>query len=177
MLLQESLHGFGRVEASVIADQANLPAGVSQQQRHQEDQERATALGGGQPVGQLARAVVHASIHDLFLVLAGCRHLGLLADGRPHACQGGVTMNFHLVLEDQDEVGIVAHRFFFKVSSSFCAWANAVSSRLPFIVCLGRWYENPSWCRMRRNWSSLKEIFVCLFRCSFRRATDQTLKP
>src|SRR5262249_27628926 len=105
---------------------------------------RAAALGVGHRVGQLARAVVHTSIHDLFLVLARCRHLGLLADGRPHACQSGMAVNFHLVLEDQDEVGIVAHRFFFKVFSSFWAWAIAASLRLPFIVCLGRWYENPS---------------------------------
>jgi hypothetical protein len=47
-----------------------------------------------------------------------------------HARQRRVTMDFHLVLEDQREVGIGAGSFFFKVCSSCWACTNAATATM-----------------------------------------------
>ena len=88
--------------------------------------------------------------YPLFILARG-GNLRLLTDEPPHPCQRGMAVDFHLILKNQNLLGIVSHRFFFKPTRSFLAFSYACSSRLPLRVCLGRWMEKPSWCRSLRN--------------------------
>jgi len=88
-----------------------------------------------------------------------------------------MAMDLHLVLEHKGLGGILSQRLFFRTINSAFAFVYAASSRLPFIVCLGRWTEKPLRRRMRLSWSVLKEIPVVLARCAAKRASDQVEKP
>lgn len=102
MLGQERPHRLRVMETSVVADEANLPAGIGSQQDDQERDEVPAALGVGHRVGDPAGGIVDTPVNDLLLVLARGRNLGLLADRRPHAGQRRMTVNLHLVLKDQN---------------------------------------------------------------------------
>ena len=55
-----------------------------------------------------------------------------------------MSVDLHFILKDQRELGVIVDRFFLRARSFTAALWNAASSRFPFIVCLGRWNENPS---------------------------------
>src|SRR5436190_19696702 len=177
MLLQPGLNRFRGVEAAVVADQDDLLSHVLLDQGHQENQELGPALGRRQSVGQLACFVVHATIDNLLLILSGSRNFGLLADRSPHSRQRRMAVDLHFVLKDQHGTASFLKRPFLKRFSSRRAFLYFASSRLPFIVCLGRWKENPSSRKISRRRSSPKLMPVCCFRWALSRATDHTLKP
>ena len=138
-------HGLGVMEPAVVADQPDLPAGVHSNQCDEEFKEVLTTLGVGDRAGDLAGGVVYAAVDDLFFILAGSRDLGLLTDRSPHAGQRRMTVDLHLILKDQDFSRAGLSRLFFSRISCRRAFSYAASLRLPFMVCLGRWKERPSW--------------------------------
>src|ERR1700679_2658521 len=177
MQIKKFKDGFRLMEAAVVADEHNGATGIAFQQGDQEQQELRPALVIRNRVGEFAAPIVHAPIHDTFLVLPGGGNFRLLAHRCPAACQSGVAVDFHLVLKNQDCLASFPGRPFFSRLSS--AWASTylVSSRLPFIVCLGRWKEKPSSRSNRRTRSSLNCSRVVFFRWALSRAADHTLKP
>src|SRR5579885_274898 len=174
---QELVYGLGGVETSVVAHQDDLLARVTFQQSQQEHEELGSALGRGDRVGEVARLVIDAAVDNTFFVFTRRGHFRLLSHGGPGPRQRRMAVNFHLVLKDQDSVASFANRPFFRRLSRAWAFSYAASSRLPFIVCLGRWKENPSSRNSRRTRSSLKAKRVVFFKWALSRATDQTLKP
>jgi hypothetical protein len=101
MVFQPRLNGLGMVKATIVTDQADFAGGVGKQQGNKENQEIGAALAIRYGVGDLATGIVDASINDFLLVLAGSRDFGLDTDGAPDAGQGGMPMNFDLILKDQ----------------------------------------------------------------------------
>ena len=101
IIFQPRLNGLGMVKATIVTDQADFAGGIGKKQSNKENQEIRTALAVRYGVGDLATGVVDASINDFLLVLAGCRDFGLDTDRSPDARQGGMPVNFDLILEDQ----------------------------------------------------------------------------
>jgi len=143
--------GFGMVKSPIVTNKANLSPSISGHQSHQKEKKIMAALGLGYGINDLAGLVINSAIDDPLFILARRRNLGLLADRAPHLRQGRMPMNLHLILKNQSFLGIIFHCFFFKRTRLFLALIYACSSRLPLRVCLGRWIENPSWCRSLRN--------------------------
>ena len=110
---QPGEYRLGRVKASVVAHEDDLSTCVCFHQRHQEHEERGPALGRRERIGQLARLVVHAAVHDLLLVLAWGGNCRLPAHPRPHLGERRMEVDFHLVLVDQDSSAIFGQRPFF----------------------------------------------------------------
>src|SRR5262245_39565871 len=102
------------------------------------------ALGRCDRIGDPAGGVVDPAVDDPLLVLAGGRDLGLAAPAGPHPAERRVAMDLDLVLVDQDLGSVGPEGPFLRASSSPLARWNSASSRLPLIVCFGRWMENPS---------------------------------
>src|SRR5947207_2362520 len=134
-------HGLGVMEAAVVADHPDFASGIDANQCNEELQKVFAALGVGNRAGNLAGGVVDAAVDDLLFVLTGSRDFGLLAYRSPHAGQRRMTMDFHLILENQNFGCAGLHRLFFSWASCRRAFSYAASSRLPFMVCLGRWKE------------------------------------
>jgi len=135
---QPFLDGLCVMEPTVVTDHTDLAASVDRDQYYQKRQEVRAALAGSDGVGDPAGRVVYASVDDLLLVFPGSGNLGLGADQSPHPGQGRMPMDLHLILEDQDLGRVRLCRPFFKRTSCRPALRYAGSSRLPFVVCLGR---------------------------------------
>ena len=95
------------VKATIVTHQADFAGGVGKKQGNKENQEIRAALAVRYGVGDLATGIVDASINDFLLVLAGRRDFRLDTDGSPDAGQGGMPVNFDLILEDQGFGGVI----------------------------------------------------------------------
>jgi hypothetical protein len=111
------------VKPSVIADQANLATGVRLDQGDKEDEEIRATFAVGDCVGDFARRVIHAAVHDLLLVLTRCWDLRLFSDRRPHPRQRRMPVKLNLVLEDKGLRGVLPQSFFFNRRNCFFAFA------------------------------------------------------
>jgi hypothetical protein len=138
MRLEPLSNGLGVVEPAVVADQANLPTRISLDQRDQKDEEVRPALARSDRVNDLTRGVIHPAVDHLLLVLSRRGNFGLMTHWRPHPAQRRMAMNLNFVLENQGFRSVFLQRFFFNRVSCLPAFSKAASSRLPFIVCLGR---------------------------------------
>jgi hypothetical protein len=111
------------VEPPVVTHQANLATSVRLDQGDQEDEEIHSTLAVGNCVGDLARCIIHAAVHDLLLVLTRCWDLRLLPDRPPHPRQRRMPVNLNFVLEDESLRGILLQRFFFSRRNCILAFA------------------------------------------------------
>src|SRR5271166_1498730 len=64
VLLQPGLYGFGRVEPSIVADQADLLARVNRHQGNQECQEVRPVLTGCDRIGDPAGGVIDTAVDN-----------------------------------------------------------------------------------------------------------------
>jgi len=121
MLGQELLHGFGRVTAAIVADQANLATRIRVQSHGQEEDKGGPTFCIGDRIRELAAGVLHSPIAHLLLVFAGRGDLGLLTHRCPHPRQRRKAMNFQFILKDQHVCVLRPQGFFFMACNSWRA--------------------------------------------------------